>query len=85
MEFCCEVAAARTRRPEHFGAHKTGLAVAVREMLHLSLLRRREEERKKQGLPQRLGVLPHSTVAEEEKRWEAEQERRNERPKNQRK
>ncbi len=46
---------------------------------------RREEERKKQGLPQRLGVLPHSTVAEEEKRWEAEQERRKECPKNQRK
>lgn len=35
---------------------------------------RREEERKKQGLPQRLGVLPHSAVAEGEKRWEAEQE-----------
>jgi hypothetical protein len=34
---------------------------------------RREEERKKQGLPPRLGVLPHSAVAAEEDRWEAEQ------------
>jgi hypothetical protein len=42
---------------------------------------RREEERKKQGLPPRLGVLPHSAVAEEEDRWEAEQERKNERSK----
>jgi hypothetical protein len=39
----------------------------------------REEERKKQGLPPRLGVLPHSTVAAEEERWEAEQERKKER------
>jgi hypothetical protein len=46
---------------------------------------RREEERKKQGLPQRLGVLPHSAVAEEENRWEAEQERKKERPKKHRK
>jgi hypothetical protein len=42
---------------------------------------RREEERKKQGLPPRLGILPHSAVAEEEKRWEAEQERKKERTK----
>jgi hypothetical protein len=42
---------------------------------------RREEERKKQGLPPRLGVLPHSEVAEEEDRWEAEQERKKERSK----
>jgi hypothetical protein len=42
---------------------------------------RREEERKKQGLPPRLGVLPHSVVAEEEDRWEAQQERKKERPK----
>ena len=42
---------------------------------------RREEERKKQGLPPRLGVLPHSAVAEEEDRWEAEQERKKERSK----
>jgi hypothetical protein len=40
---------------------------------------RREEERKKQGLPLRLGVLPHSAVAEEENRWEAEQVRKKER------
>jgi len=37
---------------------------------------RREEERKKQGLPPRLGVLPLSAVAEEEDRWKAEQERK---------
>jgi hypothetical protein len=42
---------------------------------------RREEERKKQGLPPRLGVLPHSAVAEEEDRWEAEQESKKERSK----
>jgi len=42
---------------------------------------RREEERKKQGLPPRLGVLPHSAVAEEEQRWESEQERTKEPPK----
>ena len=46
---------------------------------------RREEERKKQGLPRRLGVLPHSAVAQEENRWEAEQERKKERPKKHRK
>ena len=37
---------------------------------------RREEERKKQGLPPRLGIVPHSAVAEEEQRWEAQQERK---------
>jgi len=42
---------------------------------------RREGERKKQGLPPRLGVLPHSAVAEEEKRREAEQERKKTPPK----
>jgi len=42
---------------------------------------RREEERKKQGLPPRLGVLPHSAVAEEEDRCEAEKERKKERAK----
>jgi hypothetical protein len=42
---------------------------------------RREEERKKQGLPPRLGVVPHSAIAEGEKRREAEQERRKEHPK----
>lgn len=36
----------------------------------------REEERKKQGLPPRLGIIPHSAVAAEEERWEAEQERK---------
>jgi hypothetical protein len=45
----------------------------------------REEERKKHGLPPRLGVLPHSAVAEEENRWKAEQERKNERAKKHRK
>jgi hypothetical protein len=42
---------------------------------------RREEERKKHGLPPRVGVLPHSAVAEEENRSEAEQERKKERSK----
>ena len=42
---------------------------------------RREEERKKHGLPPRVGVLPHSAVAEEENRWEAEQERKKKRSK----
>src|SRR5882724_6126179 len=37
---------------------------------------RREEERKKQGLPPRVGVLPHSAVAEEEQRREAQQEQK---------
>jgi hypothetical protein len=35
---------------------------------------RREEERKKQGLPPRVGVVPHSAVGEEEQRWEDQQE-----------
>jgi hypothetical protein len=35
---------------------------------------RREEERKKQGLPPRVGILPHSAVAAEEQRWEVQQE-----------
>jgi len=37
---------------------------------------RREQERKKHGLPPRVGVVPHSAVAEEERRWEARQERK---------
>ena len=37
---------------------------------------RREGERKKQGLPPRLGIIPHTAVAEEEERWEAEQARK---------
>ncbi len=36
----------------------------------------REEQRKKQGLPPRLGIIPYSAVAAEEERWEAEQERK---------
>ncbi len=39
----------------------------------------REEERKKQGLPPRVGVVPHSAVAEEEQCWEAQQERKKKR------
>ena len=39
---------------------------------------RREEERKEQGLPPRVGVLSHAAVAEKEKRWEAEQKRKTE-------
>jgi hypothetical protein len=37
-------------------------------------VQRREEERKRRGLPARLGVLPHSAVAEGEQSREAEQE-----------
>ena len=39
---------------------------------------RREEERKKLGLPPRVigSILPHSAVAQAEERWEAEQERK---------
>ena len=44
---------------------------------------RREEERKKQGLPPRVGIVPHSAVAAEEQRWEAEQERKKKRTKKQ--
>ena len=39
----------------------------------------REEERKKQGLPPRVGVVPSSAVAEKEQRWEARQERKKKR------
>jgi hypothetical protein len=39
----------------------------------------REVERKKQGLPTRVGVVPHSAVAEDEQRREAEQERKKKR------
>ena len=39
-------------------------------------VQRREEERKKQGLPPRVGVVPNSAVAEDEQRWEAQQERK---------
>jgi hypothetical protein len=40
---------------------------------------RREEERKKQGLPPRVGIIPHSAVADHEERWEATQERKKKR------
>jgi len=42
---------------------------------------RREEERKKKGLPPRVigSILPHSAVAQAEERWEAEQERKKKR------
>jgi len=36
-------------------------------------VQRREEARKKQGLPPRVGILPHSAVAEEERHWEAQE------------
>lgn len=36
---------------------------------------RREEERKKQGLPPRIGILPHSAVADEQERIEEEHAR----------
>jgi hypothetical protein len=39
-------------------------------------VQQREEERKKRGLPPRLGVLPHSAVAEQEHELEVEQARK---------
>jgi hypothetical protein len=33
-----------------------------------------QEERKKQGLPPRIGVVPHSAVAADEECWEARRE-----------
>ena len=42
---------------------------------------RREKERKKHGLPPRVGVIPHSLTAEEEERWAARQERQRNRRK----
>ena len=47
-------------------------------------VKRREEERKKQSLPPRVGIVPHSPVAEEEEHWEAEQERKKKRATKQR-
>lgn len=41
----------------------------------------REEERKKRGLPPRIGVVPYSAVADEEKRIEQEHERKQRRSK----
>jgi len=43
-------------------------------------VQRREEERKKQGLPPRLGVLPYSGTAEEDQGSGAGRERKKERP-----
>jgi hypothetical protein len=40
----------------------------------------REEERKKQGLPPRIGIVPYAAVADEEKRIEEEQEQMKQRP-----
>ena len=45
----------------------------------------REEERKKQGLPPRVGIIPYSAVAAEEERLEAEQERKKKRARKRRK
>ena len=39
----------------------------------------REEERRKQGLPPRLGIIPHEAIAVEETRLEAKQGRKNRR------
>jgi hypothetical protein len=36
----------------------------------------REEERRKQGLPPRLAIIPHEAIAAEEARIEAEQGRK---------
>ncbi len=46
---------------------------------------RREEERKKQGLPPRVGIVPHTAVAADEERWETEQERKKKRARKHRK
>jgi hypothetical protein len=40
----------------------------------------REEERKKRGLPPRIGIVPYSAVADEEKCIEEEQEQKKRRP-----
>ena len=45
----------------------------------------REKERKKQGLPPRVGIVPHSVVAAEEERWEARRDRRKKRARRRRK
>lgn len=46
---------------------------------------RREKERKKQGLPPRVGIVPDSAVAEEGKRFEAPQVRKKKRNRKRRK
>jgi hypothetical protein len=45
----------------------------------------REKERKKQGLPPRVGIVPHSAVAAEEECWEARRDRRKKRARRRRK
>jgi len=45
----------------------------------------REEERKKQGLPPRVGIIPYTAVAAEEERWGTEQERKKRRARKRRK
>jgi hypothetical protein len=45
----------------------------------------REEQRNKQGLPPRVGVLPHSAVAAAEERWEAQHRRKKKHARNRRK
>jgi len=45
----------------------------------------REEERKKQGLPPRVGIIPYTAVAAEEERWGTEQERKTRRARKRRK
>jgi hypothetical protein len=42
---------------------------------------RREEQRKRQGLPQRIGIIPYSAVADDETRIEEEHERVHQRSK----
>jgi hypothetical protein len=37
---------------------------------------KQEEQRRKQGLPPRLGIVPHSAMAEEQERIESEQPRK---------
>jgi hypothetical protein len=41
----------------------------------------REEQRRKQGLPPRLGIIPHSALAEEQKHIETERQRKRQRSK----
>ena len=42
----------------------------------------REEERRKQGLPPRLGIIPHEAIAAQESRMEAKQGRKKKRSRN---
>ena len=68
----------------------TELEISAASPIHNSMyidIERREEERKKLGLPSRVigSILPHSAVAQAEERWEAEQERKRKRPRKPRK